>query len=152
MLGKAILPILAFAATALAGQSIVKNKCSFPVYVTSVDSQPHETLAVAAGGIWAEPQRYDPLTGISIKVGTTADALWTSKPILQFAYTQHPEDWIYYDLSPSYGYDAAFVEKKLVVEGSAPGVPKIVCPGTPPAAQNTKAYKGYTDLIFILCA
>ena len=152
MFTKAILPILALAAMTLAGQSIIRNKCDFPIYITSVDSKVHDTVALAAGGTFSEPQRYDPATGIVLKVGTTADALWTSKPILQFAYTQHPDDWIYYDLSNSFGYDAAFVGETLVVQGSAPGLPQIVWPGSPLEGQNTKAYKGWTDLVLVLCA
>ncbi|KAF2787048.1 hypothetical protein K505DRAFT_288623 [Melanomma pulvis-pyrius CBS 109.77] len=153
MFAKSLLLTLALAATTLAtGQSIIKNKCGFPVWITSVDHEPHPTISLAAGGTWSEPQRYDPATGISIKIGTYEGALYTGGPIIQFAYTAYPPPYIYYDISTSYGYDPKFIGEIIDLSGSATGAPEIVWNGGPESNQNTKAYAGDTDLILTLCA
>ena len=150
---KALITTLALSATALGlGQAIVINRCDFPVYITSVDHEPHDTLTLASGRVWVEPQRVDPVTGISIKVTTTSTGLWNASPVLQLAYTAAPDPWIYYDLSTVYGFDPKFVGKTITLGANAPDAPdRIVWHGSPEPFQNTKGYRGYTDLTLTLC-
>ncbi|KAF2116310.1 hypothetical protein BDV96DRAFT_599044 [Lophiotrema nucula] len=159
MLFKSLLTVLTLAASVIAapttthttGYAIVVNNLDQDLWVWSVDSQPHGPKLLPkktrAGSAYTESYRYDPATGIAIKIATKEDGLYSGGGVLQLAYTLNDkENSIYYDLSAVNQLDDFVKNNKLTVTGS-PGTdaPTIVWDHvqTPPKP-DTKAYHGDT--------
>lgn len=141
---------LAIAATTLAAPSIVvHNNCDFDVFVTSVGQITGNTTKVQPDTLWTEEEYFQGI-GTAIKIGRTAAALWTAKPILHLSYTYNKGVSLYYGLSTVYGFD--FPNKKITVKGDKDkDVPSIEWDGAPQSG-NTLAYFGETGLTLEVCA
>lgn len=122
------------------------------MYLWSVSSVVGPLQIVPTGATYRERFRYDPATGIAIKIGTTDQALYTAQPLLHFNYAlNNAEGSIYYDLSTVFGFDQKFQGQKFVVKGTeGRNVLSIEWYGGAPS--GTKAYFGDTDLTLTLCA
>ncbi|KAF2277171.1 uncharacterized protein EI97DRAFT_353482, partial [Westerdykella ornata] len=137
--------------TLTSGSAYVTNKCGFTVYLWSVSSVVGSLQTIPNGATYSERFRYDPLTGIAIKIGTNDRALYTGAPLLHFNYALNPsEGSIYYDLSTVFGFDYGFRGRKFTLKGTeGKNVPSIEWSGGAPS--GTRAYFGDTDLTLTLC-
>lgn len=137
------------ASTALAGFTIVTNKCDFDVWVTSVSTTPGETKKISPKQSYTEGQYFDG-TGTAIKITRSEKGLWEGKPVLILGYSYTKGGPIYYDLSSSSGFD--FWGKKLTVRGpKGKGAEELTWDGTP-KPNHTAVYWGEVDLMLTLCA
>ncbi|KAI8935332.1 hypothetical protein NX059_007917 [Plenodomus lindquistii] len=143
-----IASITLMAGTALAGTTFVHNKCGFDVYVTSVGATTSETMKLTNTSYWSEKQYFEGI-GTAIKITTSPNALWESKPVLHFSYTYTKNVSIYYDLSTAFGFD--FAGDKLRVHGpEGKNVEEIVWDGEP-KPNHTAVFFGDTSLTLELC-
>ena len=138
------------ASTALAGVSIVHNKCGFDVWVTSVGVTSSNTTKLPSGNYWNEKQyREGDGVGTAIKITRTEKGLWDGSSVLTFAYSYDKGTSIYYDLSSFSGF--AFWGKKLRIHGpEGKAVEEVVWNGEP-RPNRTLVFFGDTDLILELC-
>ncbi|KAF2247861.1 hypothetical protein BU26DRAFT_565291 [Trematosphaeria pertusa] len=129
--------------------AIVKNHCSFPIWITSVSNSAKPVVKVPASGNWVEPEYFDG-TGTSIQIVTSDGGFYSDAPILNFGYTYN-ENSVYYDLNSIKGF--SFSGQKITLGGGSNGdVPVITWDGAPPGHQDTRAYFAQTDLVLDLCA
>ncbi|KAF2749881.1 hypothetical protein M011DRAFT_524504 [Sporormia fimetaria CBS 119925] len=137
--------------TLTSGVARVINNCPSTVYLWSVASTVGDRQTLQPGGQYSEQFRYDPRTGVAIKVGTTPESIGNGAPVLHFSYTlNNGENSIYYDVSSAFGVDPLFSGRVVKVVGDGPNVPSIVWTG--PAPSGTRVYFGNTNLILTLCA
>ncbi|MCJ1473851.1 hypothetical protein MMC13_002503 [Lambiella insularis] len=147
--------VLAFASSAQASSAIVKNECSFPVYLWSVGEASSEMYTIESKG---EPysEEYVPRAdaGMSLKISTVPGDLST---ITQFEYTlDSPNVW--YDASNINGYP--FQKWGLQIIPSSSSCPNVTCefPGVCTEAYNAPSDNAAThmcdansDLTMTLC-
>ncbi|KAF2001855.1 hypothetical protein P154DRAFT_414241, partial [Amniculicola lignicola CBS 123094] len=133
MLSKTLLTLALTATAQAAAKAYVKNKCGVPLYISTVSSRSSDVQPLPNGGFWTDELKYDPLTGIAIKITSKPDGLATGAPVLHFSYTLGQEDGkTYYDLSSAYGLDDVFEGEKLELHTNwEKNCPVITWLGTP---------------------
>ncbi|USP81436.1 uncharacterized protein yc1106_08710 [Curvularia clavata] len=129
----------------------VHNKCSFPVWVSSVQNTAGPTQMLLSGNTFSEVQRNpENGTGVSIQVTTTVDGAHTKAPILIMGYSWDNRTGLYYSLSTVNGF--SFWGQKLRIhntEGKA--VQEIVWVGEPKGEYTAVYLKGEADITLELC-
>jgi hypothetical protein len=140
------------AAPTIAGYAAVRNKCDFPVYVTSVSTTQRATQKIAPGTSYSESQS-TMLGGVgtAIKITTSENGLNNNSPVLTFGYSYTPQEGIYYSLgwTQNLGYD--FWGKRVRIHNTdGLPVPEIVWNGAP-QPDHTTAYLDDVNLTLELC-
>jgi len=106
------------------GKAIVKSQCSYPVYLWSVSDTVGEMKTLQTGEQYSEEYRSNPNGGgISIKLSSVDNGLFSGAAITQFEYTLDTTIW--YDISNVNGYP--FVAQGLTLVPSESSCPSVVC-------------------------
>ncbi|RAK70826.1 uncharacterized protein BO72DRAFT_393474, partial [Aspergillus fijiensis CBS 313.89] len=83
----------------------IHNACPFPIYLTPVSSTTPPETCLPQNTTWTEPYRHDAQTGgISLKLTTVPNGLYTGAPQTIFAYNylERPGQ-VWFDLSDVFG-------------------------------------------------
>ncbi|PWY68945.1 hypothetical protein BO94DRAFT_628564 [Aspergillus sclerotioniger CBS 115572] len=85
------------------GNATIHNTCPFPIYIWSVSSTTSPSYTITQYQNYTEPFRHDTQTGgVSLKITTVRDGLYTGSPQLIFAYNL-VEEKLWFDLSDVFG-------------------------------------------------
>ncbi|KAH7093040.1 hypothetical protein FB567DRAFT_161882 [Paraphoma chrysanthemicola] len=139
------------AATTHAATNTIHNNCAYDIWYTSVGSKNPAPPEKLSAGQYAEEEQYFDTTGTAIKITKSETGLYTSKPVLHFAYSYNKGKQIYYGLSSHAGFD--FWGEKLTlgpIEGESGTV--ITWDGKPGVDYTAAYLGGELDLILVLCA
>jgi hypothetical protein len=146
-----LLSAATMAPLALAGNAIVQNACTDPVYLWSVGSSVGERQTINPGTNYTETLRYDEVSGgIAIKITRTENGLYDGSPQTDFQYAL--TDHLYYDLFDVYG--DPFSGSTLVVHPSIDTCNSICWGGgvRATATSQTEACGTDADITLTLCA
>jgi hypothetical protein len=130
--------------------AIVTNHCQSIIYVWSVGSSIMNYQAVASNQSYTEQYRNDPVTrGITLKMTTVAEGLYSGAPELDFGYTLD-NGTVWYDIwdvngDPFAGSNVALVPSIGVCRSY------IWADGISPSGINTAPCSSDTDLQLTLC-
>lgn len=139
------------ASTAFAAHAVVRNKCGFPVYVTSVQTSQDPIQKILPRGIFSEDQK--PVvnrTGVAVKIAKAEADLAKVAPVLVMAYSWSEQSGLYYSLSTQDGFN--FKGEKIRIHNPE-GKPleEIVWVGEPKPARTAAYLGGEADLTLELC-
>lgn len=147
--------VLALASCAQASKAIVKNECSFPIYLWSVGDESSDMYTIESKAKpYTEEYVNRPGAGMALKISTVEGDL---SQITQFEYTLDTPN-IWYDASNINGYP--FSEFGLEIVPSSSGCPNVTCmsPGICTEAYNVPSDNAAThmcdensDLTMTLC-
>lgn len=136
---------------ALAGNAIVQNACTDPVYLWSVGGSVGERQTIDPGANYTETTHYDSVSGgIAIKITRTENGLYDGSPQTNFQYAL--TDHLYYDLNDVYG--DPFSGSTLVARPSIDTCNTICWGGGVRAmvTSQTEACSTDADITLTLCA
>ncbi|EEA28232.1 hypothetical protein TMatcc_003446 [Talaromyces marneffei ATCC 18224] len=133
------------------GNAVITNHCEATIYVWSVASSITNYQVVASNQSYTEQYRNDPQTGgITLKVATVTDGIFTNSPELDYGYTLDNHT-IWYDISTTNGNPFAGSSVALVpsIEGSCRSY--IWEDGVSPPGINTAPCNADMDMLLTLC-
>ncbi|KAL1979698.1 hypothetical protein VTN96DRAFT_5281 [Rasamsonia emersonii] len=141
-----------FPLTYAAGNAIVYNNCTGPVYLWSVGSSVSPSQTLKLGEDYTEGYRRDNRTGgITIKITRTPGGLYDGSPQTDFAYTLDGNNQIWYDISDVFG--DPFANSSVSVVPTDPSCPVISwANGIPPSGSQTAVCRADSDVQLSLCA
>ncbi|GKZ29810.1 hypothetical protein AbraIFM66950_006562 [Aspergillus brasiliensis] len=149
--------------------AIILNTCAFPIYAWSVSSSvgPQITIPAAVPSTsrnttysnYTEPYHHDPQTGgVSIKLTTLRNGLYTGAPQTIFAYNfEEGQNQVWFDLSDVFG--DPFKGRRVSVQvrgplGDGGGWEESIVweDGVPGAGSQVRVVSAERDLVVRLCS
>ncbi|OOF98967.1 hypothetical protein ASPCADRAFT_403254 [Aspergillus carbonarius ITEM 5010] len=103
------------------GHATIHNTCPFPIYIWSVSSTTSPQYTLTQTQNYTESLHHDVQTGgVSIKITTVKDGLYTGSPQMIFAYNL-VEEKLWFDLSDVFGDPFKGWRVSVRVDGSGNG-------------------------------